>query len=708
MLGWTEKYQTNDKNFFTNDAKSTYAIRVSDKLEVCLKKFDTSRSEYKEYLILEDIYRNKHNNIINVLDVHKDQFNYIVMEKYSNNLQEQIKRQEHVFQIEQIFDFLRQIIKGYKHLMEQGIFHRNLNPQTIYYIQNNKDIIYKIGGFDHSKRLEDLDCQVEDCTKQLNRGYYQAFEQTVYSYCYKSDIYSLGLILYEMVTKSKLQNLKELSEKKLENICNLDNIDNRLKQLLREMIVHQSESRLTWTQLIKLMFYQTIETFKENEKAKSLETNQNVFIKGIKKSIKDNKFCIGGKEKEELKINRLLKGAEFINIVKVHEVLNEPESSKIYIIMEDCEGSLEDLLKTKEFKVEEILDLVSQINDGYNFLEQSKIIHRDIKPENILYKTDQGKIIYKIADFGISRLDIQGCSKCGTNLYVAPEVIGLFQYSNKCDIYSLGILIYYVATRRKYPFDDKNPKVFINLLQHNQSIEHCYPQDVVLDESIKQLINKMIVYDPDARVAWGQQLKVLIEALQKQIKLKKIEFAQIYNQQAFPNSNIPLTFHPINNNFNQLQFQRQNIPQINNNIYNNNNNNFRLQNQPKSDIFPRNQETPRSISIADRPNYQITPKSNSDNNKIGSFNGQKIFIQQNQIQQGNQFKQQHNFNTQPSQPQFNRQIQNNQTTQKFQTIQNDQVKYYNQTLQNQGPIFNIQQNINYHQFPQNQIKKENF
>ena len=80
-------------------------------------------------------------------------------------------------------------------------------------------------------------------------------------------------------------------------------------------------------------------------------------------------------------------------------------------------------------------------------------MHRDIKPENILFKKknsffDENNIC--IADFGLATS--QNVTKylffrCGTPGYIAPEVLQITdpekKYSEKCDIYSLGAVMYY-------------------------------------------------------------------------------------------------------------------------------------------------------------------------------------------------------------------------------------------------------------------------
>ncbi len=74
-------------------------------------------------------------------------------------------------------------------------------------------------------------------------------------------------------------------------------------------------------------------------------------------------------------------------------------------------------------------------------------MHRDLKPENILVKTASCPpmpYIFKICDFGLCILKEKECGSCGTEGWQAPEVenskVGEF-YTNKCDIFALGLIL---------------------------------------------------------------------------------------------------------------------------------------------------------------------------------------------------------------------------------------------------------------------------
>jgi serine/threonine protein kinase len=77
-------------------------------------------------------------------------------------------------------------------------------------------------------------------------------------------------------------------------------------------------------------------------------------------------------------------------------------------------------------------------------LYNNSIIHRDIKPANILIHEG----VAKLTDFGFARvidsgMEDQGAfSKVGTPLYMSPQILNDQKFSSKCDIWSLGMMLY--------------------------------------------------------------------------------------------------------------------------------------------------------------------------------------------------------------------------------------------------------------------------
>ena len=94
-------------------------------------------------------------------------------------------------------------------------------------------------------------------------------------------------------------------------------------------------------------------------------------------------------------------------------------------------------------------------------MHDRRIIHRDIKPSNFFLTND---LNIKIADFGSSKIlnwtGEQAKTFVGSYNYIAPEIFSGEKYSRKIDIWSLGVLIYYLTTL-KYPCKVKGATIKI-------------------------------------------------------------------------------------------------------------------------------------------------------------------------------------------------------------------------------------------------------
>lgn len=173
---------------------------------------------------------------------------------------------------------------------------------------------------------------------------------------------------------------------------------------------------------------------------------------------------------------------------------------KPYLVTEYCVGGSLDNVKDPFWRKQpvEALKLFQQICEGIKEAHSKGIIHRDIKPENILLRTETDQAV--ITDFGICFLQDEQerltmlDENVGTKKYMAPEVedgkVALDQLTNKCDIYSLGKVLYWLFAG----------KVFNREKQRDSHWDLKAVCNNVKMEYVNNLLDKMIVESPSGRV----------------------------------------------------------------------------------------------------------------------------------------------------------------------------------------------------------------
>nr|XP_039248610.1 uncharacterized protein LOC120326396 [Styela clava] len=194
------------------------------------------------------------------------------------------------------------------------------------------------------------------------------------------------------------------------------------------------------------------------------------------------------------------------NIVEYIRSSSSTMSTEMYIAMELCmvETLHEKVLnKTLKDLNIEYKDVLYQISSGIEYMHKMGTLHRDLKPQNILISLD-GKTI-KLSDFGLTKKishktqATKSSHYIGTQGWAAPEQFNAERktLSTKSDIYSAGLIFYFVLSEGEHPYGKDMRKCQMAMVEGAEyDMSHLKGPEVILAQDI---ISKMIVYNLDNR-----------------------------------------------------------------------------------------------------------------------------------------------------------------------------------------------------------------
>ncbi|KAB5517148.1 hypothetical protein PHYPO_G00186110 [Pangasianodon hypophthalmus] len=197
------------------------------------------------------------------------------------------------------------------------------------------------------------------------------------------------------------------------------------------------------------------------------------------------------------------------NIVKLYGSCQNP----VCLVMEYAEGgSLYNVLHGAEplphYTASHAMSWCMQCAQGVSYLHGMKpkaLIHRDLKPPNLLLVA--GGTVLKICDFGTA-CDIQThmTNNKGSAAWMAPEVFEGNNYSEKCDVFSWGIILWEVITRRK-PFDEIGGPAFRIMWAVHRGTRP--PLIKNLPKPIESLMTRCWSKDPSQRPSMEEIVKIM-------------------------------------------------------------------------------------------------------------------------------------------------------------------------------------------------------
>lgn len=212
----------------------------------------------------------------------------------------------------------------------------------------------------------------------------------------------------------------------------------------------------------------------------------------------------------EYRLMGVLKGHP--NIVSCEDQMIVPHTDDlgwdIYIRMELL-TSLPDYVHEHGITGTEVMKLCIDICSALEVCRKNGIIHRDIKPQNI-FVSPYG--VFKLGDFGVAKATSMGSiEKVGTYSYMAPEVYKGKVYNDSVDIYSLGMVLFWLLNERRGPFLPMPPETPNNEHIANAHLRRnrgdAIPEPKYGNAAMKKLVVKACSFKPEDRFSSPTEMK---------------------------------------------------------------------------------------------------------------------------------------------------------------------------------------------------------
>jgi eukaryotic-like serine/threonine-protein kinase len=213
---------------------------------------------------------------------------------------------------------------------------------------------------------------------------------------------------------------------------------------------------------------------------------------------------------------------EHQHIVTVVDAGELPDEGYMFLAMELLHGTpLSTSLDTQEtFPVADALEILIGACRGLEVLHEAGVVHRDVKPENIFLAREEGVVVPKIVDFGIS-LDHGSCPKItfegeilGTPAYMSPEqALGKSEVTARADVWSIGVVLFELLAGRQ-PFVATNHHALLRSIVDDPTPE----PPASLDPDLRAVLTRCLEKSPDDRYASAADLRADLEAILERMR----------------------------------------------------------------------------------------------------------------------------------------------------------------------------------------------
>ncbi len=219
------------------------------------------------------------------------------------------------------------------------------------------------------------------------------------------------------------------------------------------------------------------------------------------------------------------------NVVPIYSIGTSKKRPYIVMALVSGRSLQKHVEETGPLSAEDVVRIAQQIASGLSAAHEQGLVHRDIKPANILLEKDVSRVL--ITDFGLARAaDDAGLTQsgwlAGTPHYMSPEQSKGEEIDLRSDLFSLGSVMYFMATGRE-PFRAENP---YGVLQKIGSQQPASARSVnsQVPKTLDELISKLLQKDPDERFDSAgtvqETLKQYLAHMQNPTQYRRPEFGK--------------------------------------------------------------------------------------------------------------------------------------------------------------------------------------
>jgi len=486
----------------------------------------------------------KHPNIVTIYEVGDYEGAAFIAMEYvdGDSLRSRLMQQE--LRLEAAAEIITQICDGLSQVHGAGITHRDLKPGNILFDKSGRAKITDFG----IARLEGVPRLTRPGAVMGTPEYMSPEQARGQELDARSDIFSLGIILYEMLTRQRPftgNNYNAILEAVV-------------KQTPPALATYRRNLSLGWQQIIDKALaknpqhrYQRVEDFRadlqqespaarsqtpDGEKPQGLQSigkyriekelghggmgfvykawdtvlERAVAVKMINPALTQDRVFLA-RFKGEAKALAKLDSRYIVNIYDLLET-----QTGLFIVMQYVEGSnlAAIIQKSKALAPTHACRLLRQTLSGVGHAHQAGVLHRDLKPSNIMV-TPQGLV--KVMDFGLAKVSqnpklSSALGTGGTLLYMSPEQLeGLANVDHRSDIYSLGMTFYEMLAGR-LPFGEKDSDFAIRKAIVEKDFPPPHQFNPAVPPALSQIVLKAIRKQPAARF---QSAGEMIQAIEK-------------------------------------------------------------------------------------------------------------------------------------------------------------------------------------------------